>query len=230
MSGDILMVKLHTNVERSYKEWIINRKLKEFNVPHITPAIAWCKGRQKANGIQCAFLVLPFIKSITLSQIPDSGDGALSDLQWLQGFKQMIEVFVATDPATLGANHIRLLHKDLNEGQILYEPRTSNWYLIDFGLSEITYMGPLPGEAEQVQVEVTIRASSFSNSSEEMTTLRNIFVEHFESASLKERFMSIKTRERDTWLTAVETQIRNLSSVAPTNTTTSNTTTDHEQQ
>ncbi len=38
--------------------------------------------------------------------------------------------------------------------------------------------GPLPGEAEQVQVEVTIRASSsFSNSSEEMTTLRNIFVE-----------------------------------------------------
>ncbi len=44
-----------------------------------------------------------------------SGDGALSDLQWLQGFKQMIEVFVATDPATLGANHIRLLHK-VNSG------------------------------------------------------------------------------------------------------------------
>jgi hypothetical protein len=38
--------------------------------------------------------------------------------------------------------------------------------------------GPLPGEVEQIQVEVTIRASSsFSNSSEEMTTLRNIFVE-----------------------------------------------------
>jgi hypothetical protein len=112
-------------------------------VPHINPAIAWCKERQKANGIECAFLVLPFIKSVVLSQIPDryrpahvvsttyiilmttqhttplcalklnllSGDGALSDLQWLQGFKQMIEVFVFTDPATLGTGHIRLLHK-----------------------------------------------------------------------------------------------------------------------
>jgi len=222
VSGDILMIKLHTNVERSYKEWFINCKLKEFNVPHIIPALAWCKGRQTPKGFECAFLVLPFIKSVPLQQVatnPEEGD-ILSDLQLLEGLKQILEVLAATDPEMVGTAHIKLWHKDLNEGQVLYAATTNSWYLIDFGLSEITYTGSLQPASEEIRAEISIRASSsFSNSSSELNTLINMFVARLQSVTIKQRFLSTVTRNRNTWLQMVTNQIQSLPPLNPVSST-----------
>lgn len=173
-SNSILVVKVHVNIERSYKEWCINRKLNEHKVPHIIPALAWCKGRQTSNStMECAFLVIPFLRATPLSFVE-----GLTDLQLLQGLAQMIEIFIVTDDRKLGLNGIGFQHKDLNQGQILYEPSTGNWYLVDFGLSEITYFAPMPGadDAVNVQVKVTLQASSsLSDKNEEFALLVNLF-------------------------------------------------------
>jgi serine/threonine protein kinase len=205
LSNTIFFIKESVNVERSYKEWIINQQLANFNVPHVIPAIGWCQGKPyKDSGDIHGFLVLPYVKSYSMTALTAASPPIqLRDVDWLKGLKQLVEFFVAVDPAELG-DRLRLNHKDFKKDQILYDPHSGNWYIIDFGLAEAWWEGTLPGE---VSVKATIRisvSSSVSSPADEFESLVNMFRAEIDSSEVLREMKALKGRPRRAWLDAMD--------------------------
>jgi len=116
--------------DKAKKEYIINKALED-KVPHIIPPVS-PKGYYEGmyNNQKAGFIVLDFIKSVTLSSYI-SDEGRTNEIL-LEGFEQMLETCAKVD-SSAPDNKIKIEFGDLNGGQILYSKETNKWYLIDFG-------------------------------------------------------------------------------------------------
>jgi len=167
-------VKQDNKSERPRNEYAINQQLVRFNVPHILRALSFFVGPQtQTDSTKNGWLVVLWIKSFTLSELTKQ-PSLLTLGDWLNGLQSMIELFACTDPENL-ATRIKLFHKDLHADQILFDIVHKNWFLIDFGLSEIEYSEPGNDLIPSMRINI-VSSSSVPSSNVEFKALFSLFL------------------------------------------------------
>eukprot|EP00026_Physarum_polycephalum_P012347 Phypoly_transcript_12644.p1 GENE.Phypoly_transcript_12644~~Phypoly_transcript_12644.p1 ORF type:complete len:345 (+),score=33.66 Phypoly_transcript_12644:75-1037(+) len=134
-SKRILLVKQCVDVERSKKEWEVNRLLKTKNIPHTIPALCWFESKeQQDSATTCGFLIVPFlVGAVTYGALFYDSTFTLPEDEVYSGIQQLFETFASFDPLNLG-NLLRIEYRDFSVEQILYHAKTKQWFLVDFGL------------------------------------------------------------------------------------------------
>lgn len=186
-SQNYYLVKQDLKKIRLVNEYAINTELVRRQTPHVFGALCYFASKQEVDGTQeFGWLAFIWVRSFTLGSVRK-----LSSLdyiatsrpykwinlgEWLNGLVSMLELLDFTNPDRVG-NPLKLYHKDLHEEQIIFELKQRNWYLIDFGHAELTYMSQPDTVSGIPETETKIvSSSSYSSSHEEMEKVFKMFL------------------------------------------------------
>eukprot|EP01112_Ceratiomyxa_fruticulosa_P018401 TRINITY_DN5870_c0_g2_i14.p1 TRINITY_DN5870_c0_g2~~TRINITY_DN5870_c0_g2_i14.p1 ORF type:complete len:407 (+),score=81.51 TRINITY_DN5870_c0_g2_i14:236-1456(+) len=90
------------------------------------------------------FLVFPYIEHVTLYDIWKNDSLNIQTREVLEGFVRILAVYFELHPSSSllpNMQRIHFCHKDLTPNQIIYSLKYKKIFLVDFGLSQIEFLG-----------------------------------------------------------------------------------------